>query len=82
MTRDRIISVTRRHLDFLFNREETVVTDVERRFKAAIIESYRTNGRARTVTQGADLAWEATRHLFDGFELQLPPSDESKVGQD
>ena len=37
---------------------------IERRFKEAIIESWRTNGRARTVTQGAEWAWQATRHLF------------------
>ena len=38
---------------------------VEEQFKAAIIESWRVNGRARTVTQGAEWAWQATRHLFD-----------------
>ena len=39
--------------------------EIEREFKKAIIESWRVNGRARTVTQGAEMAWQATRHLFD-----------------
>ena len=38
--------------------------DLEAAFKAAIINSYQTNGRARTVTQGAQYAWDATKHLF------------------
>ena len=46
-----------------------MVESLEERFKAAIIESYRVNGRARTVTQGAELAWQATRHLFVGAAL-------------
>lgn len=39
--------------------------DIEAKFKAAIIQSWRVNGRARTVEQGADLAWQATKHLFN-----------------
>jgi len=57
----RVISVTRRHLDFLFNREETVVT-----------------GWAYPPD-----AEDMRRRLAEGEgDHLLPPSDESKVGQD
>jgi len=59
--RRRVISVTRRHLDFLFNREETVVS-----YEGAMCRCDRCCGR---------IPWDDT-------ELQLPPSDESKVGDD
>lgn len=44
--------------------EATARTTIEAEFKAAIVRSWHDNGRARTVQQGADMAWEATRHLF------------------
>lgn len=78
----RIVSVTRRQIEFLFNRGGPVMSDLERRFKSAIIESWRVNGRARTVTQGADLAWDATRHLFGEGEWLLPSPDDDHVGED
>jgi hypothetical protein len=75
-------SVTRRYIEFLFSHEETAMSDLEREFKEAIIESWYVFGRAKDVTHGADMAWDATRHLFDGFELQLPDTDDDKTGQD
>mgnify|MGYP001583008683 CR=1 FL=1 len=78
----RVISVTRRHIDFLFAREEPVMGELELRFKSAIVQSYLTHGRARTVTQGAELAWQATRHLFDEGSWLLPTTDDDHTGED
>jgi len=79
---ERFPSVTRRYVEFLFTREETVMSELERQFKEAIIGSWYANGRAKTVAHGADMAWEATRHLFDGYELQLPTTYDDHVGDD
>ena len=48
----------------------TTTSDLEAAFKAAIINSYMVNGRARTVTQGAQYAWDATKHLFGSSDDQ------------
>ena len=65
----RVISVTRRYIDFLFNREETVVC-----------RSCELPG----IGDSCDCRCHTFRpsNLIDDTELQLPPSDESKVGQD
>jgi hypothetical protein len=63
--------VTARHIDFLFNREETVVSEQQ---PVRFSDSY-----VSPVTYRIPNAW---RLPVDDTELQLPPSDESKVGDD
>ncbi len=68
--RRRVISVTRRHIDFLFNREETVMCGHSCRL-----------GDGPSGCYKCELVLDELRFSGEG-DHQLPPSDESKVGQD
>lgn len=110
--RRRVISVTRRHLEFLFgvsnvkqvrvveriikrNREETVMkTGARVRYVGEQINEAWPAEKTGTVTRVApngwiDIEWDGgginyghePQHFAEG-DWQLPPSDESKVGDD
>lgn len=69
--------MTARHIDFLFNREETVVP-----YWNASLEALGIDCRPETLRAEMDRAVEIARGIFGEGDWQLPPSDESKVGQD